>query len=141
MRQIVVTGVALMAFSSLALAEDKELDGTWVAVSATQNGKKVSDDLAKSAKLVFGDGEYTASLGDIVESGTYKIDRTKKPNTIEMIASGKQKKKKGNSNPAIIDVNGDTLTFCANLETMQTPKDFTSTAENKNFLIVYKRMK
>jgi uncharacterized protein (TIGR03067 family) len=141
MRQLIVTGAVLTAFSSLALAEDKELDGTLIAVSAVQNGKKVSDDFVKSAKLVFGDGKYTASLGDIVESGAYKIDRTKKPNTIEMIASGKQKKKKGNTPPAIIDVNGDTLTFCANLETMQTPKDFTSTAENKNFLVIYKRMK
>ena len=141
MKQIIVTCAALIACSSFALGEDKELDGTWIADSATQNGEKVSDDLVKSAKLVFGDGKYTASLGDIVESGVYKIDRTKKPNTIELIASGKQKKKKGSTPPAIVDVNGDTLTFCANLETMQTPKDFTSTAENKNFLVVYKRMK
>jgi uncharacterized protein (TIGR03067 family) len=141
MKQIIVIGVILMAFSSLALAEDKELDGTWIAVSATQNGEKASDDLVKSAKLVFGDGKYTASLGEIVESGVYKIDRTKKPNTIEMIAGGKPKKKKGNTPPAIIEVNGDSLAFCANLETMQTPKDFTSTAENKNFVVIYKRMK
>ena len=72
-------------------------------------------------------------------TGTFKVDRSKKPNTIDMIPSVKAKKRP--SSPAIIEVIGDSMTFCANLETNQRPKDFTSTAENKNFVVVYKRQK
>jgi uncharacterized protein (TIGR03067 family) len=135
--------VAVVLSAAFASAEDeKVLNGAWVAVAAMQNGEKVSDDLVKGAKFVFDNGKFTASLGDITDSGTVSIDRSKKPNTIDWNGKDAGKKKKSNNNRfGVFELDGDTLTLGWNLVTGKRPTDLTSTAENKNFVVVYKREK
>jgi uncharacterized protein (TIGR03067 family) len=133
------TMFAALLVSSASAADEKDLNGAWTASEATRNGAKVSDDLVKSATVVFADGKYTASLGDITETGTFKIDRAKKPNTIDMKPSDGAKK--GTTTPGIFELDGDTLKLCFALETNRQPSDFTSTADNKHFVVVYKRKK
>jgi uncharacterized protein (TIGR03067 family) len=118
-------------------ADEKDLNGTWVATEATRNGQKVPDDFIKDNSVTFTDGKYKAFLGAATEEGTYKVDRSKKPNTIDM--NPRSGRKKGATMQAIFELDGDMLKICWNLTTNQRPKDFTSTAENKQFLVIYKR--
>lgn len=143
MRRTIVI-VLVVGISSVTRADEKHLIGTWVAVSATNAGKNVADDLLKSASIVFEDGKFTASLGEIVDKGTFKIDRTRKPNSIDLISNYPPKKGKGKkSGPTlgVFELAGDTLTVNFSMDSDKRPTDFTSTAENKNFVVVYKRKK
>jgi uncharacterized protein (TIGR03067 family) len=140
MKTMAIPMVVTVLLSTATLhADDTKLYGTWVAVEATQDGEKVSDDLAKSARLVLTDGKYTASLGDVTETGTYTVDRSRKPNWIDMKPANGGRK--GKVNPGVFEQDGDTLRVNFNLQTFRRPTDLTSTAENKNFVVVYQRMK
>jgi uncharacterized protein (TIGR03067 family) len=119
--------------------DEKSLNGAWIATEAKQDGEKLPDDFVKSASVTFTDGKYKSLVGDVTEEGTFKVDRSKKPNTIDMSPTGGRKKVP--ARPAIFELDGDTLKMCWNLTTNQRAKDFTSTAENKQFLVVYKRKK
>jgi uncharacterized protein (TIGR03067 family) len=131
--------LALLAGPPAARAGDKELEGTWVSAAATHAGQPVGDDLAKGAEIVFSGDKYTATLGGVTETGTFTVGRAKKPYTIDLKAVSGAKRPKGP--PAIFEVDGDTLRICFALDTKVPPKDFTSTAENKHFVVTYKRMK
>ncbi len=139
-RHFAVAIVSALSWAAFSLAADeKDLNGAWVATGAMQDGQKVPDDFVKGASLAFADGKYTSSLGEITEEGTFKVDRSKKPNTLDL--SPKAGKRRIPARPAIFELNGDTLRICWNLTTKQRPKDFTSTAENKQFVVVYTRKK
>jgi uncharacterized protein (TIGR03067 family) len=118
-------------------ADEKDLSGTWLAAEAQANGAKLPADFVKKSKIVFADGKFTAFICDDTDEGTFTIDRAKKPNAIDMTS----KALKGATYPGIFELQGDTLKVCWNMETYERPKDFTSTAANKQYVVVYKRKK
>jgi uncharacterized protein (TIGR03067 family) len=102
------------------------IDGTWVFSKVISKGKQVPDaDLAKVAPtVVFKEGKYTASvMGKVQETGTYKVDATKNPATMDMVpADGKDRGKK---ELAILKLEGDTLTIAiADAGDPNRPKSF-----------------
>lgn len=142
MKRGIIVAVVLGVVTSLAAADEKELNGKWIAVSATNGGEKVTDDLVKEGSLVFENGRYSASLGEVVDKGKFQIDQSKKPNTIDLISDNPPKKGKGRKvgpQQGVFELDGDTLTLNFNVVFDKRPTDLTSTAENKNFVVVYKR--
>src|SRR5436309_1387412 len=77
----------LLALSSVVSsfgADEKDLNGTWVVSESKQYGERWPDEVVKDFTLVFADGKCTASLGELLTGkGTYKVDRSKKPNTMD----------------------------------------------------------
>jgi uncharacterized protein (TIGR03067 family) len=119
--------------------DEKDLNGTWIAREATNRGRKVEKDFFQGAKLVFKDGKYSATLGEVTEEGTFKVDRSAKPNALDFLpASGRAR---GQVQLAIFELDGDTLKVCYNPGGTVRPKEFGSTAENKYFQVVYQRSK
>jgi uncharacterized protein (TIGR03067 family) len=144
MKHIIVAAIVIGVAASLAAADEKDLNGTWIAVSATNAGEKVTDDLVKDGSIVFENGRYTASLGEIVDKGKFKTDQSKKPNTIDLISDNPPKKgkgRKGGPQLGAFELDRDTLTINFNPLSDKRPTDLTSTAENMNFVVVYKRKK
>jgi uncharacterized protein (TIGR03067 family) len=144
MRSIGMCFGCVLAFAALVRSDDapddaKMLNGTWVVVSADLSGKAMPDDFVKSLKLTIDGEKYTTKVGDEVDKGTLKIDPAKKPKTMDISPS--EGPNKGKTLLAIYQVTGDALKVCYRLGEGDRPDEFKSTAENKLFLVNYKREK
>lgn len=118
---------------------DKEMKGTWIPVEGMVEGQKLPENHLATTKLILNDGKYNVVVGEEKEDGTYKVDSSKKPVTVDITpVTGPNK---GKMIPAIIELSGDTMKVCYNLMGQDRPKDFNSTATNKFVVMTYKRDK
>ncbi len=108
------------------------LDGTWTVVSAEKGGEKLPDELIKTVKLTFKGKKLTFELLGEKKEGSFKIDSTKKPATIDLMMEDK-------TAPGIYQLDGDTLKICAAEPGEARPKDFKADAGNR-MLVVLKRV-
>jgi uncharacterized protein (TIGR03067 family) len=139
----VVLGAAF-AFAGPARTDDaaddgKLLNGTWVIASAELAGKPMPDDFIRSVKLTIDGDQYAAKVGDLTETGTFTVDPAAKPKAMDI--SAKDGPHKGKKIRAVYAVSGDALKVCYALDGGDRPAEFKSTAENKFYLVTYKREK
>lgn len=140
----------LILFATVAGADDeagrkflKELEGTYAPVSMTKGGEKASDELLKAVvSITFKGDSLTVRLkGEKEEDhqGTLVVDLTQKPIAIDMIP--KDGPDAGKPMLGIIKVDRDAVTICwaDRGDATSRPKEFSSTKENKQFLIVMKK--
>jgi uncharacterized protein (TIGR03067 family) len=127
--------------ASNADADKKDLEklqGDWALVSYVIDGAKLSDDEAQSLfRTVKGD-QYTVLLFDkVIFKGTFKIDATKKPKTIDFYGEGMSDK------PVlgIYEIDGDTFKVCSALPGKERPKEFTSKKDSGHSLMIWEREK
>jgi|SRR6266568_1553082 len=150
LRSVVFALAAGLMLAPLALADepkskDKEQlalpqeNGTWIPTDGMSAGKKLPDNFLTSVKLLLNNGKYTVVVGEDKEEGTYKVDTGKSPHPIDIEAT--MGPNKGKKIPAIVEIKGDTMRVCYNVDGKERPKDFTSTEENKFLIISYKRAK
>ena len=137
-------GVLLLAGAVLAVAADdkkedaakaelKKLEGTWLLVSAEENGQKAPDNGVKIKAVVKGD-KLTIYFGDQKLEGTISVDPSKKPKEIDTVTTADKKK-----SLAIYELNGDTLKICGGKG--ERPKEFKADKGSNCALYVYKREK
>jgi uncharacterized protein (TIGR03067 family) len=140
MRQLLLPIVVLL-FASTAIRADgvKDLNGTWIPSEGQLGGEKAQDEFIKSITLTITDGKYSVVVGANKEAGTFTIDATKKPATMDV--NPEEGPNKGKKLVAIYELSGDTMKVCYKLEGTDRPKEFTSTKDDKQFVVVYKRKK
>jgi len=114
-------------------------DGVWLPSAAELGGQPFPDEVRKSMKLVIKDGKYTVTVGQAVDQGTVKLNPSAKPKQMEI--TGTDGPNKGKTFLAIYERDGDTLRVCYDLSGKSYPTEFKSNAENKLFLVTYKREK
>lgn len=125
---------------SLVLAADAtkdatNIEGTWIVVSASKDGKE--NDEIKGEKITFKGGKVTVSKKKKNEEGTYKIDPSQNPKTIDVTGEGKDGTHRG-----IYKLDGDKLTLCIADEASEgRPKDFTAKEDDGKMVIELKREK
>jgi uncharacterized protein (TIGR03067 family) len=142
----------LLAFTGIAIADEaankkylKDLEGNYTATSMTRSGEKAPDEFLSTITLSIKGDTFTIKFkkGDEGEekNATVVIDAGKKPVTIDL--TPKVGPEAGKPILGIIKVEKDTVTYCwaDRADNVDRPKDFTSTKENKFFMIVMKKAK
>lgn len=116
------------------------LQGDWAAVSMVYDGHKLPDDDVQSLfRTVKGD-HYTVSLfKKALSKGTFKIDATKQPKTINFLSASAAAK----SQPihGIYELDGDTWKVCYASPGKERPKEFTAKEGSGHTLAVWEREK
>jgi uncharacterized protein (TIGR03067 family) len=139
----VLTVALLLGADDPAEANKKDrekMQGDWVAASQVIDGAKLSDDESQSIFRTVKDDGYTVSLFDKpLGKGTFTIDATKKPKTIDARPATAAK----DAPPllGIYEIDGDTMRVCFAGAGKGRPKDFECKAGSGHTLTVWKREK
>ncbi len=120
-------------------AELEKLNGTWEVTSIKIQGIELADKLAEKMFITFKSGEFTWSNGEQPGKIVF-IDPGKTPKQIDYTCT--EGPNKGKTQKAIYKLDGDTFTDCFGETGDDTrPKDFTSTKDDEQTVMVYKRVK
>lgn len=121
-----------------AKKELKAMEGTWQVTSMENDGQKTPEEEAKQFKVILKGNEYTLKqLDNTVNQGTFKIDPSKKPKTIDIMP--KEGDNTGATMKGIYELKGDTQKACWGSPDKDRPTKFSS--EGGYTLIVYKKIK
>jgi uncharacterized protein (TIGR03067 family) len=109
-----LAAVVLIAADEPKKDNDEALKGNWMAVSLKQGDQSAPADDVKKLKFNFDGKAYTNLISDqVVEEGSYAVDASKTPKTIDFdIKKGQDKGKK---QLAIYQIEGNKLTIIAAL--------------------------
>jgi uncharacterized protein (TIGR03067 family) len=120
-------------------ADDKDkLQGTWAWVEAERAGKKADADEFKDFKMVFRGEKLSVDPDGENREGTFKLDPTQKPKTIDLILQDGPEK--GKTIRGIYSLEGDTLKLCFNDQGDQDrPTDFTSKEGSRLVVVTLRR--
>jgi uncharacterized protein (TIGR03067 family) len=142
MRTLLALGLVATVFA-VATADDKKdpAAGKWVVESVTVNGK--ANNALKGAVREQADGKYTLTPTKDSPAkpttGTYTIDATKSPITIDMKPTGGNYD--GKTLLGIVKIEGDTLTACFAEPGKDRPTKFESPEGGSTILVVHKKVK
>jgi uncharacterized protein (TIGR03067 family) len=143
MRRLAILPLAALLLAACARGEDKKdgTNGTWLVTGFEVAGKKATDEELKKgpSKLTLADGKFTVVVGDMSLTGTYKVDTSKTPHTVDVThADGPHK---GETWMGIAEVKGDTMRACYDTTGKSRPTSF-DTKDKPGFVCVeYKRGK
>ena len=142
----------LLLIAGIVVADDaaakkmlKNLEGSYTATSMIQAGNAAPDEHLKTISLNLKGETFTIRFkkGDAGEekTATIVVDPAQTPMAIDL--TPKDGPKANIPVLGIIKAEKDTVTLCWSDrgEKTERPKEFTSTKDNKNFLIVMKRAK
>jgi uncharacterized protein (TIGR03067 family) len=138
----------LLAVVFLLAADDvkdqvkKELarfEGTWKIVSLETEQNKLTKDALKHFQLKLEGDKFTTIDEGRETHGTFKVDPTKKPKTIDItMTDGPQK---GSTMIGIYELEGDTYKLCADILGKTRPTEFAIKPGSGHILEVLKREK
>lgn len=111
---VIAVGFAAGASTAAADPDDKRrLQGIWVAVSAERSGGS-ADDL-KGHRLTFSGDRFTVrSKGRLIYQGTFVVDPSKKPATIDF--TNTRGEARGKRWQGVYLLGGNTLKICDNAD-------------------------
>lgn len=115
------------------------INGTWRPIGTKLNGVEFDSAMLQEIELTIHNDDFSSVVGGVSDKGKLKVDEAKNPMTMDIVST--EGPNVGKVIPAIYKLNNDTLTICYNLQRGVRPADFTSTSENKYFLVVYKKEK
>jgi len=121
----------------------KDLEGSYSAISMSKAGEPAPDEYLKTISFNVKGDTFTVTFkkGDASEdkAATALIDSTQKPIAIDL--TPKDGPEVGKPMLGIIKIEKDSITLCwtDRGEKTERPKEFSSTKENKQFLIVMKK--
>jgi uncharacterized protein (TIGR03067 family) len=142
-----VTSQALLLCAVLAAAGDvppadankidlAKMQGDWGALAVIDNGTKLPDDEAQTLfRTISGDHFALFRFSKPLNQGTFKLDATKRPKTIEVTQEGA----KGNAKPilGIYEFDGARLRICNARPGLPRPTEFGAKAGSRHSQVVW----
>jgi uncharacterized protein (TIGR03067 family) len=138
---LVAAGLLLGADAAGDAKKDLEkMQGDWVLVSSERDGKTLAEDQVKTMKRSVKDDTYVVTRdGQPVVKGSFKIDPSKKPATIDALRSEGEDKDKPML--GIYQFDGETYKVCFAPPGMDRPTEFASKPGSGHVYSVWKREK
>ena len=148
MRTLIVT-LALLLILPLAapggdqVPDHKAIQGSWTVLEAIHHGKATPKEKLKGVVVTFKGDQMETKVEDTSRKGTFKLDATKTPKAIDL-SRGKD------HSIGIYSLEGDTLKLCfvaqkkdkdGKAPLLKRPATFESTPENRQELVILRRMK
>jgi uncharacterized protein (TIGR03067 family) len=139
---LLLAGVVFLLAAGDADEEVKKeiarFQGTWRMVSLEVGQNKLTEDALKDFRLKIEGDKFTATEGTSENHGTFKVDPTKKPKTIDitMIQGEKRQTLLG-----IYELEGDTYKLCGDMSGKSRPTEFAIKPGSGYILEVLKREK
>jgi uncharacterized protein (TIGR03067 family) len=116
----------------------EKMQGDWAVVSVIRDGVKDEDDNAQSLFRTVKGNQYTVFLFDkAIGNGTFKIDATKKPKTIDSFPASLE----GKALLGIYEMEGDTMKTCYAAAGKERPTEFSSKKGSEHTLMVWESEK
>ena len=134
-----MTLVATTASAQYANEAVGQVQGTWTAAKAERDGKAAPDLVGNRLSITGSRFDIRTKGGKLLFSGTYKLDATRKPATIDFAHN--HGKLKGKDWKGIYALEGGTLTVCDNALDMSKdrPKAFQTKAKSGFVCIDFRR--
>ena len=139
---VVVAGLLVAADQPKEEAVKKELDrfkGTWKIVSLEMNGQKTPAEGFEKARLILKGDQFKMTMGEESFRGTFQVDPTQKPKTIEVTFT--EGPDKGKTCQGIYELKGDTYKVCIGMPGNERPKEFATKKDSGHVLEVFERVK
>src|SRR5262249_26683745 len=121
--------------SSSSTKESTTFDGTWLPATAEIAGQPFPEELRKAMKLDIKGDKYTVTVGDNVDKGSFKVDNSAKPKTMDI--KGTDGPNKDQTLLAIWELDGDTMRICYDLAGKNRPSEFKTKPDTQLFLVTY----
>jgi len=118
-----------------------KFEGTWKYVCVESEKMKVSEDALKGLRLKIQGDKFTVTgeNADAAFSGTFKVDPSKKPKTIDVTFSDGPEK--GKTTLGIYELEGDTYKACIDPAGKARPTEFAIKPGSGHALVIHKREK
>jgi uncharacterized protein (TIGR03067 family) len=124
---VVATGV-------LVAADDaKTFEGTWVMVSAEEDGVKRDPEYVRASRLVVQGDRHTVTLGGKASPAHHKLDAAKAPKALDITWDD------GTQFQAIYELSSNEFKICLAPAGKPRPKEFTAPKGSGQLLHVWKR--
>jgi uncharacterized protein (TIGR03067 family) len=141
---MVVAALALVPFAAGgdddAKKDIERFQGTWRVESAELGGEKLPLDMLKDFRLIIEGTKFTEKFSpDQISHGTFKVDVSKKPKTVDVTFTDGPNK--GKTLLGIYELDGDTYKACFDISGKERPTKFESKKDTPVVLEVLKREK
>jgi len=133
----IVVLTLLAASADARPTPDGDLQGVWKPVQVELGGIPLPEAVLAPLRLELRKGTYVVTGAESPDKGTYAVDDSKSPKTMDV--TGTDGPNKGKTFPAIYELDGDTLRICYDLSGKARPKEFKTEKRTKLYLAIYKR--
>lgn len=133
-------GVLLLAIAvspEEAIRREREkFEGNWKVASIEVDGVQLPAEQVREFTLTFKGGKFISRMGDKMQNGTYTIDPTKTPKTMDITNSDGPDK--GKLRPVIYTLEDNTLRICGSEVGKDRPTEF-KTKDHKGIMLMILR--
>ena len=115
------------------------LEGTWKVTSLEADGMQLPEENFKEWKLECKGADFTFTDTNGVHKGTFKVDPSKKPKTLDVVFT--EGGNKGSTLLCLYEVEKDTFKVCVKPNSQERPTEFTGKQGSGQMLEVLKKEK
>jgi uncharacterized protein (TIGR03067 family) len=117
-----IVAAGLMLAADDTKKEYDRFEGTWKFISVEQDGMKLPVQAIEGSRLICKGDIFTVTDPALTYKGTFKLDATKKPKTID--ATFTEGPEKGTTMLGIYELEGDVYKVCFNVTGKDRPTEF-----------------